>query len=149
MTEVNGYQLAVREAERQGGSVAGNVICGACGTRYIGTVWRKPRGLLLVSAVEDMEALGIERILRAHDTGRAYEHLTPPGWTAEQVERLIRYATSQPDYKPRRSRLKPGLRRLTSLIDFLPAGLPDEDYRTSALCSVHGTNRLRLSGIVC
>jgi hypothetical protein len=139
MINRNEYEQAIREAERQHGRIVATVVCGACGARVVGTLWDKPRGLLLISQVESTELMAIELLLRAHDTGRPYEHLTPDGWTSEQVENLIRFATSQLDYQPRTSRVQPYFSRRVSLIDSPPMGMTSQAYTTSVLCPIHGT----------
>lgn len=137
MITADEYRNAVSHAQSQSGPVVADILCPSCNLR-IGRVFRKPRGLYLESRVEDLSILGIERILHAHDTGRPYDHLTPEGWTKEQVERVIEFATSHPDYKPRLDRLKPGHKLQQALIDLHPPGLSDDTYRSIVMCQVHG-----------
>jgi hypothetical protein len=134
---VDEYRNAVSNAQNQVGPVVADIICPSC-NRRVGNVSRRPRGLYLESKLEDMAMLGIERILHAHDTGRSYDHLTPEGWSKEQVERVIDFATSDPNYKPRLERLDPGHKLMHALIDLHPPGLPDARYEATVMCRAHG-----------
>jgi hypothetical protein len=131
------YRSAVHNAQNQVGPVVADIICLSC-NRRVGNVSRRPRGLYLESKLEDLGVLGIERILHAHDTGRSYDHLTPEGWSKEQVERVIEFVTSDPNYKPRLERIKPGHKLQQALIDLFPPGLPDDRYWATVICRVHG-----------
>jgi hypothetical protein len=132
------YQRALRHAAEQTGPVVADIICRWCGGRRIGTVSRRPRGLYLVSVVEEMEILGIELILRVHAQGKSWKHLVPSEMTEEQVERIIALVTRQPDYKPRTERITPAHQRWHALLDLFPDGLPDNRYQVTVGCPVHG-----------
>ena len=131
------YRAAVSHAQNQAGPIVADIICRSCNTR-VGKVSRRPRGLYLESKLEDMTVLGMERILHAHDTGRSYDHLTPEGWTKEQVEQAIEFATSDPNYKPRLERIDPGYKVKSALIDLFPENLPDASYQATVMCRLHG-----------
>jgi hypothetical protein len=112
-----------------------------CRGRRIGTVSRRPRGLYLVSQVEDLSIIGLELILRAHHQGKSWKHLVPEEWTEAQVEQVITLMTGQPDYKPRTERVAPGHQVWQALLDLLPDGLPDDHYHVTAACPTHGQIR--------
>ena len=131
------YRRALGYAAEQTGPVVADVICRQCGRR-IGTVSRRPRGLYLVSMVDDLEIVGIELILRAHAQGKSWKHLIPLDWTEKQVEDLITFVTGQPDYRPRTNRVDPGHERWHALLDLFPGGLPDNRYRVTVACPTHG-----------
>lgn len=131
------YRAAVSNAQNQVGPIVADIICPWC-NRRVGNVSRRPRGLYLESKLEDMAILGIERILHAYDTGRSCDHLTPEGWTKEQVDRTIEFVTSDPNYKPRLQRIRPGYKLRQALIDLFPEDLPDGYYLVTVMCKVHG-----------
>ncbi len=128
-------------AAEQAGPVVADVLCGLCGGRRIGTVSRRPRGLYLVSQVEDLSIIGLELVLRAHHQGKPWKHLMPLEWTEAQVEQVITLMTGQPDYKPRTQRIAPGHQRWQALLDLLPDGLPDQRYQVTVACPKHGQIR--------
>ncbi len=135
------YRRAIRHAAEQAGPVVADIVCGGCGGRRIGTVSRRPRGLYLVSQVDDLEIVGLELILRAHHQGKPWKHLVPEEWTEAQVEQLISWATGQPDYKPRTARVTPAQQRWQALLDLLPDGLPEARYQVAVACPMHGEIR--------
>lgn len=102
---------------------------------------RQPRGLYLVSQVEDLSLLGLELILRAHHQGKPWKHLMPEEWTEAQVQQVIALMTGQADYKPRTQRIAPGHQRWHALPDLLPDGLPDQRYQVTVGCPKHGEIR--------
>jgi hypothetical protein len=132
------YQRALRHAAEQTGPVVADIICRWCGGRRIGTVSRRPRGLYLVSMVDELEILSIELILRAHAQGKSWKHLVPSEWTEEQVESVITLVTGQPDYKPRTERVPPAHQRWHALLDLYPDDLPANRYQVTVGCPVHG-----------
>jgi hypothetical protein len=132
------YRRALRSAAEQTGPVVADVICRQCGGRRIGTVSRRPRGLYLVSMVDDLEIVSIELILRAHAQGKPWRQLIPREWTEKQVKHLIEFVTGQPDYRPRTNRVDPGRQRWHALLDLLPEGLPNDHYRVTVACPTHG-----------
>jgi hypothetical protein len=132
------YRRALQSAADQTGPVVADVICRQCGKRRIGTVSRRPRGLYLVSTVDDLEIVSIELVLRAHAQGKSWKHLIPPELTEKQVEQLITFVTDQPDYQPRTKRVTPGRERWHALLDFFPDGSPVNRYRVVVGCPTHG-----------
>jgi hypothetical protein len=104
-------------------------------------VWRRSRGLYLVSQVEDLSILAIELILRAHHQGKPWKHLMPEGMTEAQIEQVITLMTTQPDYKPRTARVDPGHERWRALLDLFPDGLPEQRYQVAVACPRHGVIR--------
>ena len=135
------YRRALDHAAEQRGPVVADVLCGRCGGRRIGTVSRRPRGLYLVSQVDDLEIVSLELVLRAHHQSKPWKHLVPEGWTEAQVEQVITLVTSQPDYKPRTERVAPGHERWRALLDLLPDGLPEQRYQVAVACPEHGVIR--------
>jgi hypothetical protein len=132
------YRRALHSAAEQTGPVVADVICRQCGGRRIGTVSRRPRGLYLVSTVDDLEIVSIELILRAYAQGRSWKHLIPSEWTEKQVEQVIMLVTGQPDYQPRTKRVTPGRERWHALLNFFPDGSPANRYRVTVGCPTHG-----------
>jgi hypothetical protein len=132
------YRRALQSAADQTGPVVADIICRQCGERRIGTVSRRPRGLYLVSTMDDLEVVSIELILRAHAHGKSWKHLIPPEWTVKQVEQVITLVTGQPDYRPRTKRVTPGRERWHALLDFFPEGSPENRYRVAVGCPRHG-----------
>ncbi len=114
------YRRAIRHAAEQAGPVVADIVCGGCGGRRIGTVSRRPRGLYLVSQVDDLEIVGLELILRAHHQGKPWKHLVPEEWTEAQVEQLISWATGQPDYKPRTAPVRDSITNLITAAEHAP-----------------------------
>jgi hypothetical protein len=138
MTTFEEYQRALRHADEQSGPIVADIICRQCGGRRIGTVLRRPRGLYLVSTVDDLEIVSLERTLRAHAQGKSWKHLIPSEWTEDQVERFITFITGQPDYQPRTKRVTPGRERWHALLGFFPDGSPANRYRVAVGCPTHG-----------
>ena len=99
-----------------------HLVCGLCGSRRIGTVSRRARGLYYESSREDTSLLAIDLAHRARSLGRPYDR----SW--EPVLRLKEPSTAPIDA---------GRQRVHALLDFYAEDSRGMQGSLTAFCPKH------------